>query len=67
MSLLSYTFEKLDAFFFFFLIIFIEVQLTDNVVLVLGAQQSDSVVYSFSHFFSMIGYYKVLSIFPCAI
>ena len=37
----------------------VEVQLTDNAVLVLGAQQSDSVVYSFSHFFF---YYRLLQI-----
>ena len=50
----------------------IEVQLIYKVVLVSSVQQSDSVIYIyvyiyFSIFFSIIGYYKILSRFPCAI
>ena len=41
---------------------FIEIQLIHNVVLVSGIQQSDSVI-----LFSLIGYYKILSIVLCAI
>ena len=41
-------------------------------MLVSGVQHSDSVIYisiyiSFFRFFSLIGYYKILSIVPCAI
>ena len=40
-----------------------------NVVLVLGVQQSDSVLHTymsmFFRFFSLIGYYRLLSIVPC--
>ena len=41
----------------------------DNIVLVSGVQQSDSVihVYIFFIFFSVIGYYKTLNIVPSAI
>ena len=48
----------------------IDVQLIYIVVLISAVQQSDSVVYayiSFFRFFSLIGYYKILSIVPCAI
>ena len=40
-----------------------------NVVLALGVQQSDSVIYTFfsPRFFSLIDYYKILSIVSCAI
>ena len=41
-----------------------------NVVLVSGIQHSDSVIYiniKLFRFFSLIGYYKILSIVPCAI
>ena len=40
-----------------------------NVVLVSGVQQNDSVVHTllFFRFFSLIGYYKILSRVPCAI
>ena len=43
-----------------------------NVVLVSGVQHSDSVICThtclfFSRFFSIIGYYRVLSRVPCAI
>ena len=45
----------------------------NNVVIVSGAQQSDSVIlniyiyiYMF-RFFSLVGYYKILTIVPCAI
>ena len=48
---------------FFFLI---EVQLSYNVVLVSDVQQSDSYIYFFI-FFSIIGYYRILNIVPCAI
>ena len=49
---------------------FIEIQLIYNVVLVSGLQQSDSVICIctfFFRFFSIIGYYKILSRVPCAI
>ena len=50
----------------------IEVWLIYNVALVLSVQRSDSGIYIyiyifFSRFFSIIGYYKILSIVPCAI
>ena len=41
-----------------------------NVVLVSGVQQSKSVIYIhifFFRFLSLIGYYKILNIVPCAI
>ena len=50
--------------------VFIEVYLIYNVLLVSGIQQSDSVIHiylSFIRFFSIIGYYKILNIVPCAI
>ena len=60
--------------FFFALNFFLtEIELIYNVVLVSDVQQSDSVIhiykyiYSFYMFFSIIGYYKTLSIVPCAI
>ena len=59
---------KLVILFFFFLII--GVQLTYNVVLVSGVEQSESVIHKhtfFFGFFSWVGYYRVLSKFPCAI
>ena len=49
---------------------FIEVQLIYNLVLVSGVQQSDSVLYIlfiFFRLFSIIGYYKIMSIVPTAI
>ena len=42
----------------------------NNVVLVSGVQQSDSVIsisVFFFRFFSIVGYYKILNIAPCAI
>ena len=50
----------------YFLKIFIGVQLIYNIVLILGAQQSEY-VHSFLRFFSHIGHYRVLSRVPCAI
>ena len=45
-----------------------------NVVLVSGIQQNDSVIHIYMYiyifffrFFSIIGYYKILNIVPCAI
>ena len=56
--------NKIPQMYTFFLI---EVQLIYNVVLVSGVQQSDSAIYIFFfRFFSLIDYYKILSIFPCA-
>ena len=62
---------------FYFFLIFIEIWLICNVVLVSYVQQSDSVLYiyiyktiyinSFFIFSSIIGYYKILNIVPCAI
>ena len=48
----------------------IEVQLIYNIVLVSGIQQSDSVIHMyifFFRFFSIIDYYKILNIVPCAV
>ena len=50
----------------------IEVWLIYSVVLVSGVQQNDSDKYIYTHtfffkFFATIGYYKTLSIVPCAI
>ena len=53
--------------FFYLKIFFVELQLIDNVVLVSGVQQSDSVIHTyifFFRFFCIIGYYKILSIVP---
>ena len=51
--------------------LFIEVYLIYN-VLVSGVQQSDSVIYTYRSFFffiffSLVAYYKISSIVPCAI
>ena len=55
---------KLFSFFF----CFVGVQLTYNIVLVSGIQQSQSVMYiNISILFSHICYYKLLSRFSCAI
>ena len=59
-----------SLFFFFFLFLLIELWLIYNVVLDSGVQQSDSVIFIyifFFRFFSIIGYYKILNIVPCAI
>ena len=59
-----------------YILFLVEVQLTYNVILVSGVQQSDSVIYIYTYiclyifffrFFSTLGYYKKLSIVPCAI
>ena len=52
--------------FIFLSFFFFEVYLIYNVVLVSGIQPSDSVIFFF-RFFSIIGYYKILNIVPCAI
>ena len=45
----------------------IEVYLIYDVVFISGIQHSDSVLYVFFfRFFSLIGYYKILSRVPCA-
>ena len=52
-----------------------EIQLIYNIMLVSGVQRHDSVIYIqkrkiyifLFRFFSLIGYYKILSIVPCAI
>ena len=55
--------------FFFFLSIYIcfkiVVSLIRNVVLVPGVQQSDSYIYIYI-FFSIMVYYRILNITPCA-
>ena len=69
-----------SSFLFLFKIYFFEVQLIYNVVLVCGIQQSDSVSYIymclyiyiyiyifFFIFFSIVVYYRILNIVPCAI
>ena len=51
--------------FFYLKIFFVELQLIDNVVLVSGVQQSDSVIHTYIFFFrflSIIYYYKILNI-----
>ena len=55
--------------FFFFKKILVEIQLVYNIVLVSGIQQSDSVIHIHNLFrlFSIISYYKILNILPCAI
>ena len=57
--------------FFFFLVFFkkIEVSLINNIVLVSGVQHRDSLCTHtfFFRFFSLIGYYKILSMVPCAL
>ena len=56
-----------------FFTIFIELSLIYNVVLVSGIEQSDSDIYTIYIIcisfkcFAIIGYYKILSINPCAI
>ena len=54
---------------FLFSLTFIEMQLTYD-VLVSGVQQSDSIIHIYLYivlrFFSIIGYYKILSTVPCA-
>ena len=50
----------------------IELQLIYNIMLVSSVQDRDSVIHTyvspfFFRFFSLIGYYKILSIVPCAI
>ena len=61
-------FPNLTIFHFLIIIIFIEVELIYNVVLVSGVQQTDSVIHPyisiFFKFFSLIGYYKILGIIP---
>ena len=60
------SFKKCTISFFFF-----EIQLLYEVVLVSGVQQSDSdfiyIYIQFIRFFSIIGFYKILAIVPCAI
>ena len=51
-------------------IFFIEIQLIYNVVLVSSVQQSASFIHIYIFFFrlfSIIDYYKILSIVPCVI
>ena len=66
---------KIYPVYFFFLI---EINLIYNVVSVSGVQQSDSITHIYTYvyinvyiifcrFLSLIGYYKILSIVPCAI
>ena len=55
-----------------FFLLLLKIQLIYNVVFVSGLQQSDWAIHThthtfFSRFFSMIGYYKILNIVPCAI
>ena len=67
---LTSSFFSSKPFICFLIYFFIEVQLIYNVVLVSGAQQSDSVIHIylfFFRFFSIIGYYRILNIVPCAI
>ena len=53
---------------FFFKVYFIKVYLIYNVVLISSVEQNDSVIQvhvSFSKFFSIAGYYRILNIVPC--
>ena len=50
----------------------VEVELIYNVVLIFTAQQSDLVMHTYIHalfviFFSIMFYYRILNIVPCAI
>ena len=72
LAFFSFFFFLRKSLFYFFN--FIEILLIYNVVLVSGIQQSDSVIriyikicIFFFRFFSIIGYYKILRIVPCAI
>ena len=66
---------NLSEILFFFILFFTEEWLIYNVVLVSGVQQSNSVmhiyIYIYTHtyiyfrFFSLIGYYKILSVVIC--
>ena len=69
-----YYFFYLTGFICLFKIHLIEVQLCNynNVVLVSGVQQNDSVIYTYTYmwlfiFFSIMVYYRILNILPCAI
>ena len=66
-------FFYLTGFICLFKIRFIEVQLCNynNVVLVSGVQQNDSFIYTYTYrqffmFFSIMVYYRILNIVPCA-
>jgi len=54
---------------FFFVYLFIQVELTYNIVLISAEQLSDSVihVYILFIFFSIIVYHKILNMVPCAV
>ena len=58
-------------FVWFSFLFYIGVELINNDVLVTGVQQSDSVIphtsILFFKFFSLLGYYRILSKVPCAI
>ena len=66
----KYNLQQLAIFYLFFT----ELQLTYHTVLDTSVQQSDSVVYVYTHtsyiyfsrFFSIVGYYKMLNIVPWA-
>ena len=61
--------EKKFFFFFFFVYLFIQVELTYNIVLISAEQLSDSVihVYILFIFFSIIVYHKMLNMVPSAV
>ena len=58
-----------SSFFFFFVYLFIQVELTYNIVLISAEQLSDSVihVYILFIFFSIIVYHKMLNMVPSAV
>ena len=56
-------------FFFFFVYLFVQVELTYNIVLISAVQRSDSVIhiYILFIFFSIMVYHKMLNMVPCAV
>ena len=48
-------------------LLFVEVELIYNVVLVSGVQQNNSVLHIYCFIFSIMVYYKILNIVPWAI
>ena len=55
--------------FFFFVYLFVQVELTYNIVLISAVQRSDSVIhiYILFIFFSIMVYHKMLNMVPCAV
>lgn len=47
--------------------VYFEVELICSVLLVSGVQRGDSVVHTYFTFFSILGYYNIVSVVPCAV